>query len=327
MVSARWVPLAFLLLLGTGACVARVPSEAELATVAGLREPPQVPAGPPLAVLVLGDHGTGGPGQRAVARAIARTHRASPPDLVLTVGDNFYPVGVYNRTDELWRTAFEDVYAGPFWDRLVFHPTLGNHDHLGYPRAQVGYSSASPRWHMPGMYYGFRRPIPGGGEVLFVALDTQGLRSGDEEAEAQEAWIESVLRDHGARWVVVYGHHPLARGAGPHPASSRVRRAVLPYLEGPTIFLGGHNHTLELTWLEPGLPQGLCGGGGGLDNPHGLGDTEAESVAFTGGGWCHLRIWPGTAALDLYDREGNLRHRALLPRASPARAGGGSGGP
>ncbi|HSG47578.1 MAG TPA: hypothetical protein VLA43_07205, partial [Longimicrobiales bacterium] len=54
---------------------------------------PELPQGPSLDVLVMGDWGTGGPGQRRVSRAIEDAYRFDPPDLVLSTGDNFYPHG------------------------------------------------------------------------------------------------------------------------------------------------------------------------------------------------------------------------------------------
>ena len=93
--------------------------------------------GPSLGVLVFGDWGTGGPGQRKMSRSMEEAHGDDPPAMVLTVGDNFYPDGVWDVDDPLLLRVFERVYRGPFWDSLPFYPTLGNHDRFGDPGAQI----------------------------------------------------------------------------------------------------------------------------------------------------------------------------------------------
>ncbi len=275
---------------------------------------PSLPATPALQVLVLGDWGTGGPGQREVAGAIALTHGASPPDLVLTVGDNFYPHGVAGLGDPLWESVFGSVYTGSFWDQLVFFPTLGNHDYEGNPGAQVGYTELDPRWEMPDFEYAFRRSLSSGDSVLFLALDTNPLDEDQEEGAVQLAWADSILDASRDAWVVAYGHHPLASG-GRHEASGSLEDALYPLLGGRTaIYLAGHNHSTELLELDAGILQGVCGAGGGLDNPYRVGVTPQTLSAFTNGGWCFLKIWPDLLAVELYDRGGGLQFRRLVPK-------------
>ena len=176
-----------------------------------------LPTGPSLRVLVLGDWGTGEEGQREVAEGIAASHLDSPPDFVLTVGDNFYPSGVSGPGDPIWGSHFEAVYRGPFWDGLVFYPILGNHDHQGKPEGQIQYSEINPNWKIPAPYWAFKKPIPGGGSALFVALDTETLPTGARESQAQREWADSVLGGGGDPWTVVYGHHPVVSGGWHQP--------------------------------------------------------------------------------------------------------------
>ena len=50
------------------------------------------------------------------------------------------------------------------------------------------------------------------------------------------------------------------------------------------------------------------------------GGSENLVAAFTGGGWCFLRIWREALAIDYYDVEGNMRYREVLrPEDNPAR--------
>jgi hypothetical protein len=263
---------------------------------------------------VLGDFGTGDKGQEETSRAIAETHASAPPDLVLTVGDNFYPHGVESVDDPLWRTVFEEVYSGEFWGDKVFFPALGNHDVEGNERAQIDYSKRSPRWTMPGNYYTFRRALPSGDTVRFLALDTNLLDKGGNRAESQLKWIDSVLEASRDRWVISYGHHPMESG-GWHPPSRRVRDYLLPRFQGRvSLFLAGHNHSTELLRTPGDVLQGVCGGGAGRDNAYRVATTPLTVSAFSNGGWCFLHIWPDTLAIEGYDRVGTLRFRHLIAR-------------
>jgi acid phosphatase len=275
---------------------------------------PALPSGPGLEVLVLGDWGTGGEGQRALAESIAETHGESPPDFVMTVGDNFYPDGVTGPDDPIWETHFESVYRGPFWDSLVFHATLGNHDYHQNPQGEVEYSRCSPRWEMPDLHYVFRRQMPSGGSVLFLTLDTTPISTEDRTSSAQREWADSIMRTAFAEWVVVMGHHPVATG-GWHEPDPRIQNAIWPILEsGADLYLSGHNHSTELLNTHARTIQAVCGGGGGLDNPYRVGHVEGTINAFTNGGWCYLRLWPGTLVVDLYDREGGIQFRHKIEK-------------
>jgi acid phosphatase len=276
---------------------------------------PAVPDGPSLSFLVIGDWGTAGLGQREVARAISRTHRGAPPDFVLTVGDNIYPYGVSGPNDPYWQTHFERVYVGPFWDDLEFYPTFGNHDHMGNLEGQIEYSKVSPRWHFPSPYYALNKEIPGGGTVLFMALDTDPMaKKGPRGAEEQVLWADSVVYWDDSDWTVFYGHHPVASG-GWHRPDKSVIRVVLPLLQGTAdLYLAGHNHTTEFIETSFGTPQVICGGGGGTDNAYAVRPVEGTLASFSNGGWCYVRIWKTTIAVDLYDRGGGLQYRHLIPK-------------
>ena len=276
---------------------------------------PVVPDGPSLNVLVLGDWGTGGDGQRELAVNMAATHAADPPAFILTVGDNIYPDGVADVDDPLWESHFESVYAGPFWEAMPFQAVLGNHDHYGNPDAQVEYSDLSERWNMPARYYAFEESVPGGGSALFLALDTQPFFKEDSvETRVQQQWADSVLNASGAEWTVVAGHHPAVTG-GWHKSNTDIQAAIWPVIMGRShVYVSGHNHSTEFLTTAIGTPQAVCGGGGGTDNAYRVGTTEGSLDHFTNGGWCFLRIWPDLMAVDLHDREGGVQFRYLIER-------------
>ena len=310
---SRILAVLILLLPETG-CLYRRPWVDDAFTATTPENLPALPQGPALRVLVLGDFGTGGEGQTEVSRSIALTHAPNPPHLVLTVGDNFYPKGVESIDDPLWESVFEQVYSGDFWDALVFFPALGNHDTDGNERAQIRYSGRSSRWSMPGNYYTFRRSLPSGDTVRFLALDTNVLTRGGDRAQAQVEWVDSVLGASNDRWVLAYGHHPMVTG-GWHGPNETVREYLSPRFQGRVpLFLSGHNHSTELLRVSEGLLQAVCGGGAGRDNAYRVDFTPQTLSAFSNGGWCFLHIWSDTVAIELYNRVGTLRFRHLIAR-------------
>ena len=87
-----------------------------------LRESPPVfslkEAGQPVRVVTLGDFGYGSPGnrrlagdgQKQVAAAMLQSHRQSPFDFGVTLGDNFYPDGMESLSDDRWQTLWRELY-------------------------------------------------------------------------------------------------------------------------------------------------------------------------------------------------------------------------
>ena len=139
---------------------------------------------PEVTFAAIGDMGTGGPGQRQVARTMAAVAKSRPFDFVITLGDNFYGSGVLSVTDPQWKSKFEEMYGDPAL-QVPFYPTLGNHDHHSVPLAQVEYSRHSDRWHMPAQYYTFTRKTTDGTAVAFFAIDTPSMQEGTDGTEAE----------------------------------------------------------------------------------------------------------------------------------------------
>lgn len=282
---------------------------------------PALPGGPHLSVLVLGDWGTGEPGQKALADTMARVHADDPPDLVITVGDNFYPHGVETTTDPLWEEVFESVYTGSFWDDVPFHPTLGNHDRRRNPQAQVDYSAQSRRWRMPAFYYVVEEELANSEPVFLLALDTDPIDDEEPEAEAQLEWLEAQLA-RPASWKIAFGHHPFLSSSFHGGSGDMIDLALPVFGDDVDLYLAGHDHITELLLVE-GLPQAVCGGGAAEDNAYGLQPGRGSLFGFTGGGWCYLRVYEQVIAIDLLDVAGDVRYRHFVrkdQRASgPAR--------
>lgn len=224
---------------------------------------------PPLTVgqtiSVVGDMGTGGKGQYAVAASI----KASGPILVKTVGDNIYDYP----TDKNFKSNFHNVYA-PL--NIPFEITLGNHDwYNGDPikfwrLASEKYSWI--KWH--GNYYATQR-----GRICEMHLDTelfdnQGLRTVGKlkpikVRDEQEEWIKATLPKLKAVCSIIigYGHHPyLSSGKGHGDAQGHWEGIFRKHLLGKLdIYIAGHEHILSDEGAHGGTRLLISGSGGKIE--------------------------------------------------------------
>ena len=222
-----------------------------------LRTPPPVFAARPadaasIRVMAFGDFGNGSNEQKTVAQTIAAYHRDRPLDFAITLGDNFYSVGMESTSDPRWQTWFEDLY-GPLG--VPFYAALGNHDwgHPDSPAAEIMYSGKTPSWRMPSSYYTFTA-----GPVQFFALDTQSVAL----AQKQRDWLDLELGRSQARWKVVYGHHPIY-SVGNYEDRPDLIASVLPILaHRADVYLAGHDHNLQALQPQLGVRFYIAGGGG-----------------------------------------------------------------
>lgn len=221
--------------------------------------------------IALGDTGKGNPEQVKVAQAIKAwcNDPAHGCDLVLLLGDNFYPTGVSGPDDPQWKSKFEEPYAVldlPFW------AVLGNHDYGGngagteFPKGahQIAYSKKSAKWHLPANHYVFRA-----GPADFFAADTNRsmfheVNSDADSRELQDfkQWIPASK----AKWKIAFGHHPYLSN-GPHGNAGTYDDAPMAPFNGAGVkalldetvcgkvdlYFSGHDHNLQ--WLE-----GTCAG-------------------------------------------------------------------
>lgn len=214
------------------------------------------PLDQPIRVLAFGDFGNGSAEQKEVAAAMQRFHQTELFDFAITLGDNFYSVGMESPTDPRWKTWWNELYD-PMG--IKFYVSLGNHDwgSPDSPAAEVLYTHSSPSWRLPATYYTFTA-----GAVQFFALDT------NEIPEAQLTWLKQELGKSQAVWKIVYGHHPIY-SAGVHEDSPQLAKQLLPVLKDRAdIFLAGHDHDLQHLKPEGGLQFFVSGGAGaGIRQP------------------------------------------------------------
>ena len=221
-----------------------------------MRNPPPVftvkAADAAVRVLAFGDFGNGSSEQKMVARTIAAYHQGQRFDFAITLGDNFYSVGMESPSDPRWKTWFEDLYGAL---GIPFYASLGNHDwgHPDSPAAEILYSGLTPTWRMPAAYYTFTA-----GPVQFFALDTQSVAL----AQKQREWLDRELTNSQARWKVVYGHHPIYSD-GNYEDRPDLIASLLPILANRVdAYICGHDHNLQALQAQRGVRFYIAGGGG-----------------------------------------------------------------
>lgn len=215
--------------------------------------------------VALGDTGTGGKGQFAVASRMARHHEEHPFDTVLLLGDNIYPHGDASELP----TKFEQPYAELLRRGVNFYAVLGNHDVDNGREAQINYAP----FNMGGRpYYSF---VKGDGLVEFFALDS------NQFDPAQIIWLERALAASKARWKIAYLHHPPYSSGMKHGSNEKLRSMLQPLFVfyGVAAVFSGHDHVYERIKPQQGVQYFVSGTGGQLRR----GDLNRRSPLFAAG--------------------------------------------
>jgi hypothetical protein len=206
------------------------------AASSGCDETP-VAAGP-VRFAVLGDYGSAGPEEAAVAALVGDFD----PDLVLTVGDNNYPDGEAATIDAnigQYFHAFICPYTGGYGagaDRNRFFPTLGNHDWVA-----DGAEPYLDYFELPGneRYYDLVW-----GDVHFFALDSDPHEpDGIGVDSIQATWLEERLEASTSKWQIVLMHHPPYSSSSRHGSTSEVQWPFAAW--GADLVIAGHDHAYE----------------------------------------------------------------------------------
>ncbi|MCW5962471.1 MAG: metallophosphoesterase [Bryobacterales bacterium] len=256
--------------------------------------------GRPLHVLVLGDFGWGGKGQRDVAQAIAGIHRDAPFHFGITVGDNFYNRGVRSVDDRKWVERWEQPYGGL---GIRFYPTLGNHDYYGDVKAQLDYRSPRENWQFRARQYHFQV-----GDAEFFALDTM------DPNPAQMRWLDDAIGRSVARWKIVYGHHPVYSG-GKHGDSKVLEQTLLPLIRGRAVmYIAGHDHDMQHLKPVDGTHFFVSGGGGAR-----LRDPKPHPRSIFGKGvygFMSLSVHDAFIEVQMFDRTGQVIYQTRVGEES-----------
>ena len=224
-------------------------------------------AGAKFSFAVVGDSGSGGRGQLAVAHLLGRLG----PDLVLHTGDVVYPAGEERHYDRRFFAPYGDIIK-----EVPVFPVLGNHD-VRKGDGAAFLENFCPPLGSPGStkrYYSFDW-----GDAHFVALDSE-LYHGDRggSAKRQEAFLERDLAATGKPLKIAFLHRS-PYGSSRHGGDDRVRHNLAPIFERHMVnfVFAGHDHVYERTVPVGGVTYVVSGGGGRRLYPAGKGRLTARS--------------------------------------------------
>jgi len=191
--------------------------------------------------MVIGDTGTGGSAQYAVARMIESSWKRTPFPICIMVGDNVYG----SEAPKDFAAKFERPYQALINGGVKFYAALGNHDD---PALQKGYKP----FHMEGeRYYSFR-PAKG---VRFFALDSNYM---DKE---QRDWLVKQLAESGSDWKILFFHHPIYSSGEKHGSNVELRSVLEPLIVkyGVGVAFTGHEHFYERLKPQKGVQYFIVG--------------------------------------------------------------------
>jgi len=211
-------------------------------------DPPQAdrPApGSAFAFVAIGDFGTGGEDQYEVAERMCEWHDEFPFEIVITTGDNVYPVG----QPESFDAALYEPYGCLIENDVRFHASLGNHD--------VMTDNGFHELNEPFLGMGEERNyIVRRGGVRFVIADSNSL---------DLDWLRGNLTaGKGDRWTVVAFHHPVLSPGSSHGSTPGFLARLAPLFSerGVDLVLNGHDHIYAATREVRGVRYVVTGGGG-----------------------------------------------------------------
>ena len=218
---------------------------------------------------VVGDSGSGGKGQLAVAALLERLR----PDLVLHTGDVVYPAGQERHYDRRFFAPYRNLIK-----TVPLFPVLGNHD------VRKGNGAAFlENFHPPlgsvgstKRYYSFDW-----GNTHFVALDSE-LYHGDRGADPEEQrdFLERDLATTRKCWRIVFLHRS-PYGSSRHGGDEKVREDLEPHFvkHGVGLVFSGHDHVYERTVPIRSVTYVVSGGGGRRLYPAGRSARTVSSVS------------------------------------------------
>ena len=190
---------------------------------------------------VIGDSGTGGDKQLAIAQQIVKEYQRQPFEFAIMLGDNLY--GSERPSD--YEKKFERPYK-PLLDAGVkFYAALGNHDDPNQ-RFYKPFNMNGERYHT------FKAPK---GNIRFFALDSNYID------DKQLAWLDKELAASGSDWKIAFFHHPPYSSGDRHGSNLEIRQKLEPLFlkHGVNVVFTGHEHFYERLKPQKGIHYIIAG--------------------------------------------------------------------
>lgn len=282
-----------------------------------------------LQFIVIGDWGMqGAPAQRRVAEQMDRLAAKADIDFIVSTGDNFYPFGVRNVSDLLWRRSFEAVYSLPHMKDIPWYVTLGNHDYFGNFQAEIDYGREHANWILPSNYYARDFKLGKNQQARLIFLDSSPyLKEYREHPElyheidrrdpdTETRWLKQQLDDNKPVWKLVFAHHPLYT-SGAHGNISELIRAWSGLFQRYHVnaYFAGHDHHLEHIRTS-GITQYFISGGGGARTRRVVKIADSVFVQ-SAHGFAHVLLDQNCMQVRFINDQGAELYRTVIPAASP----------
>lgn len=233
-----------------------------------------------------------------------------PPDLIVALGDNFYPYGVQGVNDIQFENGWKQVFLKYASLRVPWFVTLGNHDYRGDWRAQIDYMNMPMSlglWNMPSQSYHVQVPVgqPQEGNnhrkptASFFCLDTNGAHKHRKTKRVKEPLmkaleddlpflvddLEASLKKHeDSDFKIVFGHHPCYTKGKVHGMAgdclSKVHKLDDRFAaHHVNLYLSGHEHMFQ--YNRQGTTHHIVAGAcGSKTNDFYGGEDEARKLTW-----------------------------------------------
>jgi tartrate-resistant acid phosphatase type 5 len=266
---------------------------------------------PSVHLLAMGDWGTNGPDQKAVAATMVKEVQSAAHafDGVLLVGDNFYmqlPGGI---NDPMWQSCFEQMYS-PAVLKMPFYAVLGNHDYQnGKDTIELDYAKANPtsRWKLPARWYRIDFP-PAHPQVTVLMLDSNKDSMPKSRWDEQKQWMNDELAKPRGTWTLCCAHHPLFSNGG-HGDNGVLQQQWGPMFVKYKVdfYICGHDHDLQHLQIPRWFTSFLLVGGGGAGTKMMRHDDRGPMSRLTHG-FADLSFDGNTATVKYINEDGKLLH-------------------
>ena len=235
-------------------------------------------------------------------------------DILLILGDNFYPRGIKNDNDDQidkFKKMFSEI-------NNKIYMILGNHDYMLNPEAQLNNSN----WNMPDWYYNFDY-----GEYSLYFLDTvqlypseftDGARIKEQHNdilknlyERQLNWLDKELGKSKKKYKLVFGHYPIITNGAYYYNFLKLYEKLIPLFEKHNVnaYFSGHEHSFQYIKRNINdytLNHFICGNSGDIreyENKYITKDNNDD--IFYNKSYCYMEVNIIDSNLNVYVKDIN----------------------